>query len=966
MPSILSLPVELVSHVIDDLDVHDISAFSRSCRALHYITTPLLYDVAKNVAWVMCWAVDQGRQKTLEHLLAAGANPNIAWAQPCTRSETLRFICGDNPPTPTLETSFLYGAELSNFGALPPDFPPYHEGEFEPDNSDYEEEGMVFGFGMSGLDYSDDLDSQYYWTPLHIAARWGNNEMIDLLLKYGADIHSLSRGFCDCILPQKDSHVSLNTDTSTGVNPIWMPLHTAICHGHESTVRLLISRGASVNISPRLLGSDSRHVTALHSACYSDMSSISSFLINKGYQTDVDIEDHAGASPISYAYFTGSWASIDFLVESGASLNARLGNMTLLKHACYGGRFAEALRFIELGADVASSLEPSDDTDPILHCCCTPQVRTLKRESDQEHFRGEIFRTLVKHGANLEERDSNAMTPLMKAALFNDDEAVEALLAEGADINAEDDSGKNALLKACRPIGLTSPKGAMLRTVRALLSHMPPNIDTFDALAALCESRRHSKDKVDVVRRLIWHGGPPSLDSIGGQGQLLLTKGMRSANFDLCDVLFETGLRTPNSLELDIMVKWLMEIDNARALEYITKFQDTSKVLKGARIVFDAIQAGASSCAIFLIGAGAPTDYHTDDGESCLIEACKLRDTAVAELLLEWNGVSPNECFGGSLPLTHPVLNENIPMIKTLLEYGAVMHRHPNGTRINGRVFGPLDLAIFCGLEEAVEAFVNHESFFDSTEEERNAHLQTACCVDGAAFVEGNILDILLTTGNLNPDTIFPGVNATPLHLSLERENLEAVICLVSAGANIHQYIPPASSSLVATAPNPFEGSTPLQWAIENASNFSFIEELLVDPIDAGYPEAPLLSYVRAACRRHNPEMMKLLLDAGLDPNTSDEANNSFLSIFCQAIDTILSSEDPGWSASEIAAMSAKCVVTLLDHGADPHRRNAEGISALDRVRQIIAYDGSSEFHQVLAKSWNEALILDEVGIRER
>ncbi|KAI0799026.1 hypothetical protein GGR55DRAFT_523538 [Xylaria sp. FL0064] len=92
------------------------------------------------------------------------------------------------------------------------------------------------------------------------------------------DINALSRYFCACAVPPDRT-----------IAPLWTPLHTSICHGHESTTRLLLSRGASTNVTTRFLGKHKEHrrFTALHTACLADHLDAARALVDGGYQTDV-------------------------------------------------------------------------------------------------------------------------------------------------------------------------------------------------------------------------------------------------------------------------------------------------------------------------------------------------------------------------------------------------------------------------------------------------------------------------------------------------------------------------------------------------------------------------------------------------------------------------------------------------------------------------------------------------------
>ncbi|KAI1133936.1 ankyrin [Hypoxylon sp. FL0543] len=958
MPSILSLPIEIISYVAYDLDIDDLSAFSRSCRAIHTIITPRLYRLVKDEAALTCWAVDEGREGTLARLLAAGANANITWTQNCSRPTTLRFLYTHTP--------FVRRSSLDRFGEVEPDETDVANDSLEEDEEEEDDDSLYMSdtdseTGIFDLDDRGEPSGRYYWTPLHIAARWGNNDIINLLLRYGADVNARSRGLCDCTLPKEIPRGLLRGIKP--ITPIWTPLHIAICHGHEATARLLLRRGASTNVSPRPFGSDIRHVTALHTACHSDMVSIARLLLKEEWQTDVDVQDHFDSTPMSYAYFAGSWASIDFLVEMGASLDATLGPFTLLKHACCEGRFAEALRLIELGVDIAASFDPSGGTDSILHYCCMPQLQYFttsnRREKSQEYFRPKVIRTLIERGADLEARGRESMTPLIKASLFHVDKAVEVLLAEGADINAQDDSGDTALLRACAPRQST-PAGAFESTVTALLAHMPPAFDTSDALKRVCASIMPEEHNAAVLQLLLHHGGSAVLETSTSH-ELLLTA-FTSGNFEICDTLFKNGLREPTLPEIHHLIREAVAQDDSHALAYISKLPHGNEALKSQLCVLDVIKENKSNCAAFLIQSGAPTDSHADSGESCLIEACKLEDTTVAELLLK-RGADPNQSIGeGSFPLVRPVFDENVPMIKLLLNHGAMMHARPNGLQIAGRSFSLLDLAIFLGLEDAVETMVEHDSYNKSTEEERTMHLEIACCADPDAFGDGAIVDVLLSCDEIDPNTIFPRTNTTPLHVSMALGRVEAVRYLVDAGADVHRFLAPTEPSASTSVPNPFEGSTPLEWAIDNAP-VQIIDELLEN---VSCDQLNTSRYVRAACRRHKPEVIKLLLERGLDPDTSDDAGNPFLSIFCETIDNIWPCEDTDWLASAIADRSAICIVILLSFEADPLQKNAEGVSALDNIRRMMTYDGPCDFHQEVAKSWNRMLVLDETGVRER
>jgi len=82
-----------------------------------------------------------------------------------------------------------------------------------------------------------------WYTPLHIAAERGTAVVVDLLLKYDADVNATAR---------LHDHVGLT------------PLHVASQHGHSEIVTMLVSAGSCIE-AVRSFGSRSR-ITALHLA----------------------------------------------------------------------------------------------------------------------------------------------------------------------------------------------------------------------------------------------------------------------------------------------------------------------------------------------------------------------------------------------------------------------------------------------------------------------------------------------------------------------------------------------------------------------------------------------------------------------------------------------------------------------------------------------------------------------------
>jgi ankyrin repeat protein len=193
------------------------------------------------------------------------------------------------------------------------------------------------------------------------------------------------------------------------------------------------------------------------------------------------------------------------LLAHGADINSRfrlrdgspgteLLELTSLGEACRLGRFEDALKLIDLGADVNMGLQeletgrlpaPSDDPNPpqythipLLHVCCMnfsrrdqelfPSKHNIWRPAQlQKAFRSKVIARLLAAGSSLDARwdpgDSRMETPLSVAVRHNNVPAVKTLLAASADSRARDPKGRNALMIAVEePRDHRSPHGGLV------------------------------------------------------------------------------------------------------------------------------------------------------------------------------------------------------------------------------------------------------------------------------------------------------------------------------------------------------------------------------------------------------------------------------------------------------------------------------------------------------------------------
>lgn len=126
------------------------------------------------------------------------------------------------------------------------------------------------------------------WTPLHLAAFFGNLDACALLLDHGAELSAKAR------------------------NPLANePLHAAVAGGHASAVRLLIERGADPR-SPHC----QRGSTPLHLAVESDDAEIVEVLLEAG--AEVGAHNDQGQTPVDVARLTGHDTLVPRMLRQGA------------------------------------------------------------------------------------------------------------------------------------------------------------------------------------------------------------------------------------------------------------------------------------------------------------------------------------------------------------------------------------------------------------------------------------------------------------------------------------------------------------------------------------------------------------------------------------------------------------------------------------------------------------------------
>jgi ankyrin repeat protein len=160
------------------------------------------------------------------------------------------------------------------------------------------------------------------------------------------------------------------------------PLHVAAVFNHVKVARMLLEKGADVNVKDKDGDSSPLHFSAILGHM-----KIAKLLLKNG--ADVNAKDKAGSSPLHIGVMNGWFELAKLLLEHGADVNAKDkdGNSPLHFAATYG-HVKIARLLLEHGADV--NIKNEDGNSPL-------QV------ADKGHL--EVVKLLLEHGADVDGKD---------------------------------------------------------------------------------------------------------------------------------------------------------------------------------------------------------------------------------------------------------------------------------------------------------------------------------------------------------------------------------------------------------------------------------------------------------------------------------------------------------------------------------------------------------------------------------
>ncbi|KAK3399709.1 ankyrin repeat-containing domain protein [Sordaria brevicollis] len=628
MPSISALPTELVVIILEDLDcLTDVAALAQINKRLYDIVNPILYKraVSREFPYPLEWAAHHGVVGTLLKALDSGADPNFEFQQCTLTSVWESQLSGKRELHPGWDaasvsdssSTLLAGSNGTGGVQSGTDDEDETMTDWSDGSSEFtdHEEPTTHGGNiqqphpMPGRKFHDSAFGRRY-TALHLAARAGHVDVINILLDRGARSHVVAKEFCLCWREVGILNAMENTDPDYQPSPGWTPLHVAICHSQEHAAIKLLDRGAplQMELPPPWENSGflENPATAIHHAAAKGLTAVIRYLVDARLLSDIDVRDNKTLTPFYYAYAYRRWDStVPLLLRLGANINVDIdmflpySTITPLGEACRTGCYEEADMLISFGADVNRGYIAQSVNKGLtpLHMCAMPPAKGLRdhmlwddnlfQEHRQrfhvkvpaEEYESQVqfgqactatIEKLVARGAALEMKDCPGNTPLMAAVQNLNMPAIKALLKAGANNHVTDSLGRNLLMQAIDgPQGPSQSAPAidvklLARVFRELLHH-GASITHYDnqgntLLHVVCGSTRFStKSRLQrATLRLV-------LDMIPGAASILHVRETRGnltplmvafmeGNLGCCDVLVRRGAwynsRPPTHLQV--------------------------------------------------------------------------------------------------------------------------------------------------------------------------------------------------------------------------------------------------------------------------------------------------------------------------------------------------------------------------------------------------------------------------------
>uniref|UniRef100_A0A671LEA3 Serine/threonine-protein phosphatase 6 regulatory ankyrin repeat subunit A-like n=1 Tax=Sinocyclocheilus anshuiensis TaxID=1608454 RepID=A0A671LEA3_9TELE len=601
-------------------------------------------------------------------------------------------------------------------------------------------------------------------TPLHIAARYGHELLINTLITNGADtakrgVHGMFplhlaalSGFSDCCRKLLSSGFDIDTPDDFGRTC----LHAAAAGGNLECLNLLLNTGADFNRK------DSFGRTPLHYAASNCNYQCLFALVGSG--ANVNELDKRGCTPLHYAAASDADGKcLEYLLRNDANPGIRdnQGYNAVHYASAYGHRLCLELIASETPLDV---LMETSGTDILNDSDVRAPVSPLHLAAYHGHH--QALEVLVQSLLDLDVRTAQGHTPLDLAAFKGHVECVDVLINQGASILVKDYTLKRTPIHAAATNGHSE-------CLRLLIG----NADLQSAV-----------DIQDGIGQT-----PLMLSVLGGHTDCVYSLINKGANVDAKDMWGHTALHRGAVTGHEECVEALLQHS---ASFMVRDCRGRSPVHLVAACGHVGVLGGLLHAAQSVETIPVITDHQ---GYTPLHWACYNGHDTCVEVLLEQelfhktegNTFSPLHC--AVTPLHAAAFTDHVECLQLLLSHNAQV----NCVDAGGKT--PLMMAAENGQTNAVEVLVSSaKADLTLQDANKNTALHLACS-------KGHETSALLILEKITDRNLINSTNAalqTPLHIAARNGLTVVVQELLAKGASVLAVDENGYTPALACAPN--------------------------------------------------------------------------------------------------------------------------------------------------------------------
>ncbi|KAM6951078.1 ankyrin-3 [Aplochiton taeniatus] len=561
------------------------------------------------------------------------------------------------------------------------------------------------------------------FTPLHIAAHYGNINVATLLLNRGAavdfkarnDITPLhvasKRGNSNMVKLLLERGGRIDARTKDGLTP----LHCGARSGHEQVVEMLLDRGAP------MLSKTKNGLSPLHMATQGDHLNCVQLLLHHEAPVDDVTNDYLTA--LHVAAHCGHYKVAKVIVDKKANPNAKaLNGFTPLHIACKKNRVKVMELLLKQGASIQavteSGLTPIHVAAFMGHENIVAQLTNHGASANTTNVRGEtalhmaaragqseVVRYLVQTGARVDARAKDDQTPLHIASRLGKLDIVQQLMGRGACPDSTTSSGYTPLHLAAReghrdiaaallengavldittkkgftPLHVAAKYGKMEVTNLLLQKGAPADAAGKSGLTPLHVASHYDNQKVALL--LLDQGASPHAAAKNGYTPLHIAS--KKNQMEIATTLLEYGAATSSVTRQGITPLHLAaqegNVDMVTLLLARDAAIDTGNK-SGLTPLHLAAQEDKVTVAQVLVNQGAPVDPVTKMGYTPLHVACHYGNVKMVHFLLQNQAKVNAKTKNGYTALHQAAQQGHTHIINLLLQHGA----SPNELTVNG------------------------------------------------------------------------------------------------------------------------------------------------------------------------------------------------------------------------------------------------------------------------------------------